>query len=316
MLDLWTRRAADSIQDLPLGPGDELTISVPEVDEIQNQHVRISPKGTITLPLIGTLEVARLSEVQAQTAISDRLAQYMKHPRVELYAEKYRSRGVAVIGAVQKPGLYDLANPADTLSDMIGLAGGVTTDAAQLVTFVPAVETGAYSNGVEALTPVKAVESDAASPLTVPRSQDGQLTSHHISISLATGRAGDEGCLGIPARSGDVIVVLGAGDVTVEGWVRNPGSFKITRGMTILGAVTAAGGALFSWKAELLRTDQSGSRVVEEVTLNDLESGSSQDLPVEAGDVVLVEKSIVGAVPYSLLMLFQKFGTGLAFPVP
>ena len=125
MMDLWRRRSNGAHEDYPLGPGDEIIISVPEVDELQNQHMRVMQDGTISLPLVGTVEVGGLDEEQAREAIQRRLAKYMKEPRLEMYVDRYRSRGVAVAGAVQKPGVYDLASFGDSLNDMLAMAGGL-----------------------------------------------------------------------------------------------------------------------------------------------------------------------------------------------
>ena len=65
-------------------------------------------------------------------------------------------------------------------------------------------------------------------------------------------------CLDLPTRPGDVIVIPIAGEVMVQGWVKNPGAFKITPDLTILGAISAAGGALFSNSVEVIRTDPDG----------------------------------------------------------
>jgi protein involved in polysaccharide export with SLBB domain len=128
--------------------------------------------------------------------------------------------------------------------------------------------------------------------------------------------ANEEACLGLPARPGDVVVVPVAGQVMVQGWVRNAGAFPVTPGLTLLGAVSASGGAIFSWNAELLRGDTRGDKTIEEYSLTKLESGDQHDPSVQSGDVILVEKSVAGAIPFALYSLFQKFGTGLAFPIP
>jgi polysaccharide export outer membrane protein len=307
MMELWHHRSNTPHDDYPIGPGDELTVSVPEIEELQNQHARISQQGTVSLPLIGTAEVGGLDEDQARALISRQLAKYMKEPRVELYVERDRSRGVAVSGAVQKPGLYDLASYGDSLNDIIAMAGGVTSSAAQTVIFLPA--------GLS-------VESSDEGGTIVPIPQDqgaevnnGRL-ARRISIAVPFGRDGELGCMNMPARPGDVIRVPLAGTVTVVGWVRNPGSFPIGPGMTVLGAVTAAGGAEFTWHAEVLRTNNTGLRVVKRFSLNDLESGLETDIPVEAGDVVRLEKSAVGAVPYGLSEIFKKFGAGIGMGLP
>jgi protein involved in polysaccharide export with SLBB domain len=118
------------------------------------------------------------------------------------------------------------------------------------------------------------------------------------------------GCLNLPARPGDIILVPAAGQVGVYGWVSHPGSFDVTAGMTVLGAVTAAGGAMFSPNAELLRTER-GSRTSIPLDLSKIESGKAIDLPIQGGDVVLIKSSAVGAVPYGVYTLLSKFGTGL-----
>ena len=312
MVDLWRRRANAALEDYPLGPGDEVVVSVPEIDELQNQHARVSQEGTISLPLIGTVQVGGLGEDRARAAISEQLATYMKHPRLELYVERYRSRGVAVTGAVQKPGVYDLASAGDSLSDMIAMAGGIAPNAAQHATFVPvgANQTHANRDAAENLRQVSVAGNDSA-----PGAQDGIL-SRRVTITVPLGRAGDEGCLNMPARPGDVLIVPAGGTVMVVGWVRTPGQYAVTRGLTVLGAVNAAGGALFSYNVEVLRTDESGSRVIKRFSLSDLENGKETDIPVDGGDVVLVEKSVAGAVPYALYEIFQHAGTGVGLGVP
>jgi protein involved in polysaccharide export with SLBB domain len=113
-----------------------------------------------------------------------------------------------------------------------------------------------------------------------------------------------------------VVVVPIAGQVMVQGWVRSPGAFAVTPGLTMLGAVSAAGGAIFSWNAQLLRGDAHGGKDITEYSLSKLESGVQQDPSVQSGDVIMVQKTVAGAVPYAIYSLFQKFGTGLAFPIP
>jgi protein involved in polysaccharide export with SLBB domain len=125
-----------------------------------------------------------------------------------------------------------------------------------------------------------------------------------------------QACLGLPARPGDLVIVPAAGQVMVQGWVQNPGAFTITPRMTLLGAVSAAGGAVFSWSAELLRPDATGGKTITGYSLSKLQSGEQTDPPVQSGDVVVVQKTIIGAVPYTLYFLATRFGTGLGLGIP
>ena len=63
---------------------------------------------------------------------------YMRNPQISLFVKEFRSRQVAVIGAVQKPGLYNLASSADTVLGMISQAGGMTNQSAERILFIPA----------------------------------------------------------------------------------------------------------------------------------------------------------------------------------
>ena len=321
LVELWRERDSNAPADFPVGPGDVILVSVPEVDEIQKQEARVSPDGTIALPLIGTVEVAGMTENELRTAISERLTVYMKFPRVELFVERYQARDVAVVGAVQKPGMYDLANPNESIINVIGIAGGMTADAAQKVIFVPPkYEHGPVNNGQMSGSAAATESTQAAPYLKVSAQAAGQMPASTdlkglswIELDLA--KPGAQACLDFPVRPGDVVMIPIAGQVMVQGWVQNPGAFRITPGMTILGAVSAAGGATFSWTAELLRTGTDGQQTVTEVSLNQLAEGEGTDIPVQSGDVVVVERSVVGAVPYTVFTLFQHFSSGLAFPV-
>jgi polysaccharide biosynthesis/export protein len=316
---LWQKRDHESVTDLPVGPGDVINLSVPEIDEIQNQRVRVSALGTISLPLIGTLQAAGLSENELRRAIELRLRKYMKTPRVELFVENYRSRSVAIVGAVQKPGYYDMAEDSNSLMDMIGLAGGLSPVAAQKIIFSPAhigqrsfepqADSGQGGRIVPADTASAAIDSSNPNAYSERRE-----TEHSIVLNLDM--AGDAACLSMPARPGDAVLVPVAGQVMVQGWVQNPGAFNVTPGMTLLGAVSAAGGATFSWTAELLRGDAHGGKEITEYSLPKLQSGEEQDPSVQSGDVVLVERSAIGAVPYTIYTLFQHFGSGIGFPIP
>jgi protein involved in polysaccharide export with SLBB domain len=344
VVELWRARDSDTPADFAVGPGDVITISVPEIEELQKEQVRVAPDGTIALPLVGTMPAAGMTENELRAAISKRLAAYMKFPRVELFVERYQARDVAVMGAVQKPGLYDLANSDQSIMDVIGLAGGMTNEAAQRIIFMPPRLAGpglsgnAQANERHATGPEPPVavatteggasylsqqhhldnfeQTSASSYTEVPsRTHRGASLKGRPWIVLDLGKPGNQACLDVPVRPGDAVMVPIAGEVMVQGWVANPGAFKITPGMTLLGAVSAAGGATFSWTAALLRTDDEGLQTTTEYSLTQLQKGQSADVAVQSGDVVVVERSAVGAVPYTFYELFQHFGTGMGIPL-
>jgi polysaccharide export outer membrane protein len=327
--ELWQERKSDSSGDFAIGPGDVITISVPEIEELEKQRVRVSSDGMIGLSLIGTMKVAGMNEEELKAALVQRLSDYMRYPRVELYVEGYEAREVAVTGAVQKPGRYDLPNRDVSIIDMIGRAGGMTSDSAQRVIFVPSKFDHRSKEGSSAGPPpqvshdgpgvgiLRPTALEDKTPFSPPGegSSGVELTGRSwIVIDLAHQQA--HACLDLPTRPGDVIVIPIAGEVMVQGWVKNPGAFKITPDLTILGAVSAAGGALFSDSVEVLHTDSNGQHIAKQFSLSELEKGRETDAQVQSGDVVVVEKTAAAAVPYALYQIFQHFGTGIGFGIP
>src|SRR5207248_8475449 len=103
-----------------------------------------------------------------------------------------------------------------------------------------------------------------------------QTTAAGVIIDLS--HASNQRYLALPARAGDVIIVPAAGEVTVQGWVDKPGAFKITPGMTSVGAVAAAGGALFTSTATLLRQEDDGRENSIQLNLTDIKRGIEPDV--------------------------------------
>jgi hypothetical protein len=190
---------------------------------------------------------------------------------------------------------------------MIGRAGGLTEDAASRVILVPVLRANGPEGTRPAATTLAADSPDAASSSAL------QTLSDQVVINLS--RTANQRYLQLPARAGDVIIVPSAGDVTVEGWVPNPGKFKITQGMTALSAIAAAGGPQFTSSATLLREQGNGSKIDIPLDLSKLKNGTEPDVPLQGGDVVIVERSVVGAVPYSLYFLISHMGMGIGLPV-
>ena len=115
-----------------------ISISVPDVPEINSRVERVSAKNNIDLPVAGEIKVGGLTEDQAREAIRTALAKLVKDPDVNLFVKEYKSRQVAVVGMVNRPGLYSLNSRSDTILDLIGRAGGMNERASNVVMLVPA----------------------------------------------------------------------------------------------------------------------------------------------------------------------------------
>ena len=333
--ELWdTRKTQGDSYDYPVGPGDVVRVSMDDLPELREVDARVDGTGAVGLPLLGEVHVAGLTEEETQELLAQKVRKYQREPRVHVFIQHYASRNVEVMGMVSRPGTYSLNGPGESILSVMGRAGGtkgVGADrAAERVILFPHAmdpksEKGNSQNasvnpGSEQMTAARSAggqsspdtegtvtevsTSNASSPIS--NSRGASVVPIVIDLSNPT----MTGCLNLPARPGDIILVPAAGQVGVYGWVSHPGSFDVTAGMTVLGAVTAAGGAMFSSNAELLRTEK-GTRTLIPLDLSEIESGKASDRPVQGGDVVLIKSSALGAVPYGVYTLMSKFGTGL-----
>jgi polysaccharide biosynthesis/export protein len=304
--NLWRSRTGvtsdEDSSNFTLGPGDVLRISLPQFDSQKDRTVRVSEEDTIALPLLGVINVSGMTEANLRDELTRRVGNYVYKPQVGVFLEHTESRDIAVLGSVKNPGRYMLASHSDTIMTMISRAGGMTEDAASRIILIPAPRAMARTKARLVATLAQDVPSDSSSSTQ-------ETLADQVVINLS--RSGNQRYLELPARSGDVIIVPAAGEVTVEGWVKNPGKFKITLGMTALSAVAAAGGAQFTSSATLLREQGNGGKLGLPLDLSKIKSGTEPDVPLQGGDVVVVERSVVGAVPYSMYFFISHIGVGI-----
>ncbi len=331
LLALWHGRThGPHFSDYPVGPGDVLQISVPSIDELKERTVRVSGDNTIALPLIGVVNAAGLTEAGVREELGRQLENYMYSPQVEVFVKEYRSRQVAVLGAVDRPGHFSLAGGADTILDMITLAGGLREDAADRIVLIPAEAAhgaAAASGAVLRANYKERADGEGAVRATPGRRRGGEIAPDRrgslapIVIPLGNiDRGGDGGdnYLNLPVRPGDVLVVPGGGSVMVEGWVRNPGAVRITPGLTVLGAVAAAGGTLFAANTrsvDIIRSGRRGEKVILKSNLDEIVGRQKPDAEVQQDDIIVVTYSGLSIVPYFFYTVFNRFGIGAGVPM-
>ena len=301
---LWDERRRESVSsDHPLGPGDVIEVTVSGVDEFKNLTERVTGEGVLVLPFVGRIQAKGLTDKELRAEIRRRLeTNYVRDPQVSLFVKEFRSRQVAVIGAVQKPGLYNLTSSADTILSMISQAGGTTTAAAERILFIPA----------EPAEPDKAKEVISAMPIRMLSQDPAPLilkNAEPLVISLdGVNKSGQEMYLSMPAHPGDIVMIPGAGEVLVQGWVEKPGAYKITPGLTLYGVIAAAGGMTFpadGAAVNLIRTNSAGHKSRVTVDMDAIKSGAHADLSLREGDVV----DVVASNPKLFAWGFYRFFT-------
>lgn len=113
--------------ELVLAPaGSTLTTDSSGLASVGNGY-NVSPEGQIQFPLLGTFNIAGLTENKAREEITRRLSKYLKDPQVTLRVQAYRAGRVYIDGEVKTPGLQAINDIPMTLPEAISRAGGFTT---------------------------------------------------------------------------------------------------------------------------------------------------------------------------------------------
>lgn len=326
---LWEKRAtAKDSTDYPIGPGDVIEVSAPGVDDLKDRTVRVSGNGEVELPLIGIVQASGMSESGFRDRLKAALGKYMYDPQVDVFVKEYHSRQVAVVGAVRRPGLVVLTGSGDSILDVITQAGGMTPDAADEIVILPEVKGG--RGKLAELAAAYAEPSRTAGKTVRPAIAKGQSPDREqaqggvvdvvsleqnlgngpaVVIPLKTAMTGSRKYVNMPASPGDIIVVPGGGNVMVTGWVYKAGFFQVGSGLSVLGAVGAAGGAMFAadpTRATLIRSDGTGSKVSIPMNLVRISKGEDPDIPVRANDVIDVPYSDLKIAPYVVYNLLTR----------
>jgi polysaccharide export outer membrane protein len=106
-----------------IGPLDKVTIDVYGVSEL-SRTTQIEADGTLSLPLVGTLQAMGRSSTELAQMITDKLrGRYVRDPQVTVSVDTV-SQTITVDGEVNKPGLYPV-NGRLTLMRAISQAQGV-----------------------------------------------------------------------------------------------------------------------------------------------------------------------------------------------
>lgn len=250
--------------DATVGSRDVLQIKVLEEPGVDAARIVVGDDGTITLNLLGKVEVAGLSAPAIEARLKNLLeAGYVTKATVSVQVVEYGNRPISVVGAVTRPGQIGATSNL-TLMQAITQAGGLST-----------------GYGPE---------------LYILRTADNGLTEK-ISIPVEDLMVNGNPDLNLPLAPADVIniPVEQPIQIYVMGEVTKPGKvdFRRSQTPTVLQALSAAGGPTDrASKTLIIRRQVNGKDTKIEVNWRKISSGAKPDVMLRDNDTLVVNESL------------------------
>ena len=246
-------RPADADQSR-IGAGDTVRITVYQSPDL-SLETRVNEGGAISYPLLGRVQLAGLTVTAAEQHIAAELKRrdFVKDPQVNIVVTQVRANQINVLGQVGKPGRYPLDLTGMRLTEVLALAGGV----------------------------VAGVGSDT---VVLSGTRDGKLFRHEIDLPRlfsAGGTAED-----VVVAPGDTVWVDRAPQIYIYGEIQHPGTMRLERGMTLMQAVAAGGGATPRGTLKGIKVTRRGP----DGKMQTLEPAMEDTL--KDGDVVFIRESL------------------------
>ena len=239
-----------------IGPEDVLAISVWDNKDIDHT-VQVRPDGKVSLPLLGEVQAGGLTVAELIERLNEQFSRSIKGAQATVIVKEIRSRPVFFVGGVGKPGLMQLTQDLSVLQ-AVSLAGGLIPAADQEGAFV--------------------LRAGKSIPVNFVRLMKGDVSQN------------------VPLQPGDTVVIPIADSVYIQGEVKTPGAIKFVKDLTIVKAITQAGGftqLAAPKRVTLLRGDsekKQNVRVNVEGMIRDPQS--TPDVPLQPNDIIIVPQRL------------------------
>ncbi len=246
-----------------IGPGDQIRMRIFGVEELSGEF-RIDGMGYVSLPLVGEIAVSGYTLLEAEQALAAEYgARYLRDPQITLSVVEFRSQQFTAIGALAQPRIYSTERKI-TLIEAIAMAGGLSNNAGETVYLTDRVRD--------------------------PR--EGSLHVRNLVINIEDLTRGSSD-LNVVLGESAVINVPPAGSFFVEGAVQRPGVYTQAGDITVLKAITMAGGLKFEAnrsRLNVLRRDSASNEWVQEtVAMDEIRESPTADVVLRDGDIIMVE---------------------------
>lgn len=290
-----------------LGPGDGIAVSVPRFPDLSFAS-NVSPEGTITAPLIGTIAVKGLTLEEVQERLRIGFNRYVVNPVVTVALGVQRPVQVTILGEVTKPGFYPIGGQPRVANALL-VAGGATNRADLRAVQVrrTLIDGTVIEQRVDLFTPIanagqmpdlRLEDGDA---IVVPKLDVGIDQDYDRNLVARSTLAKQQITIRVLSYAGNGI-----------------GNVNLPNGSTFLDALTAISPSLQNArlkKIALVRFDaEQGKAITKELNGKKALMGDvSQNVPLQDNDVLVVGRNLVARITYALNTFTQPFRDVLGF---
>ena len=275
-----------------IGPGDVLDIRILDRPQLSREAVRVDGHGAIRMLMIeGEIQATCRTEGELAREIATRYLKYQKDPQVDVFVKEYNSKPVSVMGAVSKPGQFQLQRRVRLL-ELLSLAGGTTERAGERILITRSTELFSCSAGPDE-SPTNPVSYNLNEMIKGAEKSNPYL------------------------RPGDIITIQESEQVYIVGNVLRPINIPLKEKLSVSRAIAMAGGTLPDSKSDRVRIVRQlpGSDTKTEIYVNlkAIDKRRAEDVALQANDIVDVPTSTGKRVLHTLLNTVAP--TALQFPL-
>ena len=248
-----------TVSSYRVGSGDVLRVEAYNHDEISGEFA-VEAGGVISYPLLGRVEVDGLTTAKIAERLETLLeADYYVDVQLQVEVEEYRSKPVTVLGEVARPGTYYLKGRT-SLHEMLAEAGGIRSSAGAVIE-------------LRRLERVDGVETP--------------MVKYFETAAVSSGAEGRDAYL----EPGDVVSVSVKQRYFITGEISSPGQYDLTPGMTLMQAISQAGGqGKFASQTVEVHRGREEDKEIMTFDLSQIRKGKASDPTIEAGDVLIVRR--------------------------
>jgi polysaccharide export outer membrane protein len=258
-----------------IGPGDVVAIQIFNKAQL-SREMQVDTRGMIAMPLIE-------SEIQAACRTEKELAEeiarlyreglLLKNPLVYVSVKDYQSQPVAVIGAVNSPGRFQLRRRVRLLELLVFHAGGPAARAGRKVQILSTFQ----EDNCKGLPSAE----------TQPREAVEGVVTYDLNELLRGNKEANQ-----YVNPGDIINIPAAEEVIIVGNVVRPASIPVAEPITMARAIAMVGGTLPNSKKDKIRVTRQlpGQATTTEflVDLKAPDKSQGENFLLQGGDIVEV----------------------------